>query len=350
MKLTGLYRAVFVGLIALSSGVVVAQETPSGWCTSVWYPSSTEPDGLDSIRAHVDAIDIVHPFWYSPLPDGGLQRHDGAEDPDILALLREANILVIPSIFASVPTMLASDEAMMTHIEVITSLVELMDYDGIDIDYEGFPASNRDAFSLFIERLADALHANGRLITIALHAKTDDQGTWEGPRGQDWSRILPVVDIANLMTYDYTSRNQPPGPIAPSQWMADVVGYASQFTSLDKIRLGMPFYGYSWMRGSPPATTISYRSVMRWVDSFNLDTSNRHQQSHELLIELRVTGLPRQNIVLNDAASVADKLETVMSAYAGLGGVAIWGIGGEDPSTWDILSRYHTGMCALRDR
>lgn len=350
MKPVRVIMAACAALTMLTFPVALAQETTSGWCTSVWFPSSSEPDGLDSIRTHAELIDIVHPFWYSPLPDGTLQRHDGAEDIETLELLREANILVIPSIFASVPTMLASDEAMTTHIEVITTLVERMDYDGIDIDYEGFPAGNRDAFSLFVERLADALHANNRLITIALHAKTNDEGTWEGPRGQDWSRILPVVDIANLMTYDYTSRNEPPGPIAPSHWMADVVGYASRFTSLDRIRLGIPFYGYSWLRGSPPATTISHRSVMRWVDSFNLDPSNRHADSQELLIELRVTGLPRQNIVLNDAASVESKLETVIGVHANLGGAAIWGIGGEDPAVWDILSRYHTGICALRDR
>jgi hypothetical protein len=104
------------------------------------------------------------------------------------------------------------------------------------------------------------------------------------------------------------------------------------------------------MRGSPPATTVSWRGVMRWVEAFALDTTSREPFSQELLIELRVTGLPRQNIVLNDAFAIESKLAVVMAAHPGLGGTAIWGVGGEDPAIWDMLAAYRTGACALGNR
>jgi hypothetical protein len=36
-------------------------------------------------------------------------------------------------------------------------------YDGIDIDYESLDPADRDAFSLFVEELANALHAEGKV-------------------------------------------------------------------------------------------------------------------------------------------------------------------------------------------
>lgn len=69
-------RALTAFLLLAGASFVHAEEL--SWCVAVWYSSSEHPDGAEAIT-HNQEIDIVHPFWFSPLPDGSLQAHAGAE-------------------------------------------------------------------------------------------------------------------------------------------------------------------------------------------------------------------------------------------------------------------------------
>lgn len=347
-KLTVILWLMLVIIGAQAQDSTPEADAPS-WCVTVWYPSSEAPDSHASIEANLDMIDVIYPFWYSPLPDGTLILHNDAEDADKLALWREAGIIIMPSIFSSIYDPIMTDEGRAFHVAEIVALVERMGYDGIDIDYEGFPLTTREPFNLFIEALADALHTRGKYLSVAVHGKTTDTGMWEGAAAQDWARIAAAADWLNLMTYDYTSRNEPPGPISPLPWLDDVLAYAESVTSLERVRVGLPFYGYSWMRGNPPATTVQWESVQRWVNSFSL-TPERDPDSQEAIIELKARGLPRQTIYMADAVSVAHLLDGLLPSYESLGGAAVWGVGGEDPQTWAVLREHGRGACVLPPR
>ena len=224
-----------------------------------------------------------------PLADATIGVQQGAEDEDQIAAWRDAGLLIMPSIFSGIWTMLDSEDSIDAHILEIVDLVERMDYDGIDIDYEGFALSTRNSFSSFIELLSEHLHERDLLLSIAVHAKTDDAGAWEGAAAQDWTRIAPAVDIFTVMTYDYTSRNEPPGPISPPDWTLDVLTYAETIMDLSKVRMGLHFYGYSWLNGRPPATTTSWTAAQRLIDSFDLEPV---RENDEARIDLDVRGLP----------------------------------------------------------
>ena len=322
-------------------GVAVAQATDS-WCVAVWYPSSEHPGGADAISANSDVIDIVHPFWYTPDAQGRLLDRSGARAAEQLARWHGAGQLVLPSIFAGHWGYL-SDELRPAHLAEIVELVEARGYDGIDIDYEMFALETREVFSTFIDELADVLHANGRLLAVTVHAKTVDQSPFPSAAAQDWVRLAAAADIFNLMTYDYTNRNEPPGPVASIAWAADVVGYALTTTTADKVRVGLPFYGYGWRRGRPPATATTYEAAHRMIGQFRL-SPERDALGHELVIELDVTGLPRQTIYVSDAATTAARLQALPLT----GGVSIWGVGGEDPANWQVLRDMRPAPCTLR--
>ena len=329
---------------------VYAQSTPPparNWCVSAWYPSSEHAGGYDTLMRHIDALDEINPFWYAAAPDGALVKAPEAEDAAKLAAWREAGVLILPTIANAAPQAVRS-ETRAAHIAHIVALVERMNYDGIDIDYESFPLSTRDDFSAFVEVLSAELHARGRLLSVAVHAKTSDRGTWEGAAAQDWARLAAAVDVFRIMAYDYHHRASPEaGPIGPPQWAADVLGYAATVTDLSKVRLGLHFYGYRWQRGQ--VATITWESFQHTVDSFGL-TVARDPADREAYVQFKVRGLPAQTIYVADAVGLAYKLDVLLSAYPDLGGVAIWGIGGEDPQLWDVLRARHTRDCALRPR
>ncbi|NDJ78400.1 MAG: hypothetical protein GYB65_19295 [Chloroflexi bacterium] len=329
-------------MVSSIAGPVGAQDTTqdnASWQVSVWYPSSDHPGGYDSILANLDVIDEVNPFWYTPRPDGTLSVSQDF-DPDKLAEWRAADLTIVPTIVSfEQSVMIETPELHTAHIAAIVDLVETMDYDGIEIDYEGFDLDTRDAFSTFIEDLATALHAQDRVLAIAVHAKTADQGpgVWSAAAAQDWLRLAAAVDTFKIMTYDYSAGWSEAGPIGPPAWVLDVLAYATTVTDLEKVRLGLHFYGYSWQRGQK--RPITWEAVTRWIDSFDLEIV-RDPADMELSVTVVAQGLPRQDVYVADAVGLSYKLEQVLADYPELDGVCIWGLGGEDPANWDVLRAY----------
>lgn len=336
-------------LVAIPNSAQDATPVPApSFCVHVWYPSSDHRGGYDSLMDNLDVIDAVNPFWYTPLRDGSVQTVYGAEDEEQIAAWREAGLPIVPSIFSGLGDVILDPEKRAVHIDSIVELVERLDYDGIDIDYEGFSLNTRDAFSEFIEELSARLHANGRLLTIAVHAKTSDEGAWEGAASQDWTRIAPAVDIMAIMTYDYGGRNAPPQPIGPTPWTLDVLAYAATVTDLSKVRMGLHFYGYTWPDGNPPAAAINWETVQLYINAYKPEIL-RDPADLEAFIEVQPVGLSRQVIYFADSVSVAHKLEQAVAAFPELGGVAIWGLGGEDPANWDVLRDLRPAACGTSE-
>jgi spore germination protein YaaH len=262
-----------------------------------------------------------------------------------LARWREAGLLILPTIMHASPFAIG-DDVRGGHIDRIVALVEQWDYDGIDIDYESFPLSTRDDFSEFIETLSARLHANGRLFSVTVHAKTADQSPYEGASAQDWTRLAPAADFFKIMTYDYNSgSSREPGPIGPPEWSSDVLAYAATVMDLGKVRLGLHFYGYRWQRSDVMVTT--WESVQRAVESFKLAVE-RDPADMEARVNVEVRGLPRQTYYVADAVGLEYKLSLILDTYPQLGGVAIWGMGGEDPANWDLLRKLGRGSCSVR--
>lgn len=339
-----------ISVIILTVGGVAAQEaTPEAtdsaalnWCVSAWfYPTAAYPGAYTSIMDNLDVLDEVNPFWYMPMTDGSVQPTPDAENADYLAAWRAAGIKIVPSIFSNVSVMIEDEATRTIHIEAIRDLVVRMDYDGIDIDYEGFGAHTREPFSLFVEGLSAALHAEGRELSVTVHAKTDE-GVWEGARAQDWTRIAPVSEVFRIMTYDYTNRNEPPGAIAPVAWVEDVLTYAASVTDLQRVRMGLPFYGYIWQRGNPPSQSITWSSIQNWINNFDIEIQ-RDPADMEAFVDFKVPGLPRQVVYIADPEGLRFKLERIAAQFPELGGVSIWGVGGEHPELWDTLQTYMTG-------
>jgi spore germination protein len=146
--------------------------------------------GFDSIVTNADVISEVSPFWYRVAADGSVLPYVtelGAsyEDSSILLFLRGRGIRVMPSVAnvvdgvwdgALVSRIIRDPVLASTNIGNLVQLAVTKGYDGIDLDYENLSSSDRAAFSAFVVQLADALHANGKLLTVNVYAKTSEPG------------------------------------------------------------------------------------------------------------------------------------------------------------------------------
>lgn len=186
------------------------------------------------------------------------------------------------TLFSQHETFFSNSQAVSTFIDSIVSLVEYRQADGINIDFESIPGSQRDNLTAMMNQLNDALHSynpDARL-SIALPAV-------------DWSNSFDVfamrdaVDLFIIMGYEYYwSGSSSAGPGSPKNG-GDIWGNYNTTTSIrnylnkgvnpDKLCLAVPYYGREWTTEDdeiPSATTSSgspviYRSIMEEYQNYN---------------------------------------------------------------------------------
>jgi spore germination protein YaaH len=308
--------------------------------------------GFDTIVSNPDLFSEISPFWYRVAADGSVVPYvtaSGAsyEDPAILSFLRASGILVIPTVAnvldgvwdgSLVSGILADPARSAANIGSLVRLAVDNGYDGIDLDYENLAASDRSAFTTFVSQLAAALHAQNKLLTVNVYAKTAEPGSWSGPQAQDYAAIGQAADEVRIMTYEYHWSTSAPGPIAPIDWVADVLSFARTSIPSAKIIQGVPLYGYDWVGQSgvdhvwQETTNIAaqYNATINW------DGASASPWFEYLIRHTRHT------VWFENGASSDAKLE--LNGSYDVGGISVWRLGGEDPLTWGaVRSRWGGG-------
>ena len=324
--------------VAPTSDRRVSQVHPkTGRYIAAWLPDSFDSTNRQSFEANADILDEVSPFWYSTDARGNLLHGSDARDQTLIELAHSKNVLVLPTIHNIVngtdpiPAILSSPERRRQHVRNIVQEVVAHNYDGIDIDYELLDSSMRAAFSAFVTELGTALHAEGKQLTIAVHAKTSDYGGLGG--FQDWSVIGPAVDRMRIMTYDYHWRGGGPGPVAPVYWVREVAEYAKATVDPAKVVIGVPFYGYNWPT-SGDATPQIWEAINDLIQTYGLTVNFAESDANGLIQENWITYKGRK-VWFATSRGLEAKISLVQELD--LAGIAIWRLGGEDPKNWEAI-------------
>lgn len=323
---------------------VASVHPKTGRLIAAWLPTSFDAEhARASFEANKDILDEVSPFWYTTdVNTGALVPDIGARDRSLVEAAHAADVLVIPTIHNvlspdAILPLLRDPERRARHVTAIVDEVVQYNYDGIDIDYEMLPATARDDFSAFMQELSRALKAHGKLLTIAVHAKTSDYGGWGG--FQDWVLLGEICDRVRIMTYDYSWRGSGPGPIAPMSWVAQVADYGRSVVPADKLQIGIPFYGYNWGEGEH-AIAQTWSDIQRLIETHqpnvNLAARDASGAIEESWFVYHRNG-QRRTVWFADHRSLEAKLELI--EHLDLAGIAIWRLGNEDPQNWDVIRK-----------
>jgi spore germination protein len=302
--------------------------------------------GTTAVLGHRQDVTGASPWLYGLTDSGQIDtQYPPSQAASVAAeiqRLRGAGQQIVPSIanitggrwsYGPVGRMLHSPELMAAQVAAIVALVQRDQYAGIDVDYEDLHAADRQAFSTFVTRLAHALHARGKVLSVAVFAKTTNAGTDPRNVAQDYAVIGRAADQVRLMGYDYHWASSGPGPVAPISWVRAVLRYAKTQIPASKIVLGVPLYGYDWV--GQHGTGVSWLQAQRLSRQYHA-AAHYDQASQAPWFSYRDAAGHEHTVWFENAASSRAKFDAARSAK--IGGIYLWMYGYEDTGTWSALS------------
>jgi spore germination protein YaaH len=337
-----LIGAVLVGLTMLN----LRGSTPRHTLVVASMPYWNISHGSTVVVGHRNDVTEVSPWMYGLTGSGQINKQyppgQAASVSDEIRRLAAAGKLIVPSIanitdgqwsYSPVGRMLHSPRLMAAQVAGIVALVQRHHYAGIDLDYENLHAGDRQAFTTFVTRLAAALHAQRKVLSVAVFAKTTNAGTDPRNLAQDYAAIGRAADQVRLMAYDYHWESSPPGPVAPISWVRAVLRYAKTRIPASKIILGVPLYGYDWVGNR--GTGISWLQALRLSRQYHA-TARYDQASQAPWFRYRDAAGHEHTVWFENAASSRAKFDAAQGAQ--IAGVYLWMYGYEDSGTWSALS------------
>jgi len=233
-----------------------------------WLPYYSMKTYLPAVLSNADLIKEIMPFWYTLKYDGKTKKAVIADvyqpaNPSVpitepLTALRNAGMTIIPTISDGTDQMvlanlLAKPASRKQVVDAIVATVASQNYDGIDLDFEGFAfidpttswKSTAPNWVLFVKELSAALHAQKKILSITTPYLFNPAEAQKGYFVYAWAEIAPFIDRLRIMTYDYSTSR--PGPIGPIAWTEKTVKYAVSIMPASKVYLGLPGYGKDWV-------------------------------------------------------------------------------------------------------
>ena len=345
-----------------------------------------DPTSWASLEAHPAAIDIVAAQWVTIDACGQLGSRD---DQTLKQFARAHGIRVFPSLLTLSGWLnhrLLTDEAVSARaIGEIVEYVAAEGYDGFDLDLEGVEPQDRAAYTAFVAGLGAALRERGKALALAVPAKGRDATTgWAG--AYDYAALGEHADLVTIMAYEYRGAWSGPGPIAPYDWVDEVLAFASSQIPADKVLLGLAFYGYDWNTTSGGTRALGYAQAAALAERYEVPIvldpatqsatfryqapagdslparAERSPLPHEITVREpppcpvaapgpSPTPTPRSapppgaiqdhEVWLEESTGAAARLG--LADRHRVGGVATWRLGLEDPLVWAVLEQWRTG-------
>jgi spore germination protein YaaH len=341
-----------------------------------WLPYYSMSTYLPAVLSNADLIGEIMPFWYTLRYDGKTKKPVVVDvystaNPSVpiqtpLTALRNAGMTIIPTITDGtdklmLANLISKPVSRKQVVDAIVATVASQNYDGIDLDFEGFAfidpnttwKSTAPNWVLFIKELSAALHAKKKLLSVTTPYLFDPTEKQKGYFVYAWADIAPFIDRLRIMTYDYSTSR--PGPIGPIAWTEKTVKYAVSIMPASKVFVGLPGYGKDWVtkvEGVCPANlakiispsakagtflmrdaaniAATYGAVPTYNETFaEVTFSYKRQYTGETSGGLSTTCTASRTAWHQNAQSFSVRANLV--AKYQLGGLAEWVIGQEEP-------------------
>jgi len=343
---------------------------PSVCDASQYGPAENQAIESSYLFTNKDLMKEVMPFWFSlksptVIRDDYVSGNPSWPMADTVCLMRRAGLQIIPTMTDGTAKLvlseyLANAATRTTIVNTIVDLVVKNNFDGIDLDYEGFAfvdgnstwSKTAPRWVALVKELSVALHAKNKLLSVSTPYLYDPKEKQKGYFVYAWADIASSIDRLRIMTYDYSVAK--PGPMGPLSWTEKTIKYAVSIMSASKVYVGLPGYGRDWitsvngkcptsappgLKGGAKAATfkMNYAAAKATIDGaipiYNEqygEATYNYTQTYNGLSETGASTACTVNrtVWYQNARSFAERMALV-SKYR-LGGAAMWTLGMED--------------------
>ncbi len=294
-----------------------------------------DDSSYQSLKRHVQQLDQLVPEW--------LRLQSGTEpivpelDTHAMDLIRQQrpDLPVIPMIHNSkegkwepqtLAAQIADETSRMRLVNALAKFVSDQHFQGVCIDFEEVPAGSQKQLLAFMQQLHTAFNAHNWKVMQAVPFDDED---WNYPA------FAAANDYLMLMAYDEHWAESNAGSIAGQPWFESTL--AKRMRELDgrKTIVCIGGYGYGWSKGRETEELTFQEAVLAARDSeakIEFDAVSRNpyfRYEDEDGSEHKVWFL--------DGATAFNQMRSARQFHPA--GFALWRLGSEDPSLWNIFGR-----------
>jgi len=374
-RISALFLALTL-LAGVSTATPSSADNPPRKILTGWIPYYSIKTSLPAAINNADLIKEVMPFWYTLKFDGKNQKAVVTDlytpaNPSVpmaqtVGALRNAGFSLIPTITDGTAKdilagLLAKPASRTQIVQAITTMVATNNYDGVDLDFEGFAFVDSNStwsktaplWTAFIKELSTALHDQKKILSVSTPYVLDPKGAQKGYYVYAWAAIAPYIDRLRIMTYDYSVAKV--GPLGPITWTERTLQYAVSVMPASKVFIGIAGYGRDWVtavsgvcpanvasviKGGAKAATFVMRDAQTLAASYGV-TPVFNEQYGEMTFSYQkvyngttaaglATSCTAQRTAWYQDAKSFSLRAALVDKYR-LGGIAEWTLGMEEP-------------------
>ncbi|HEY8803834.1 MAG TPA: polysaccharide deacetylase family protein [Clostridium sp.] len=305
----------------------------------VAFYASWDDESLKSLKANYSSINIVVPDWYTLNEKLGI---DSNIQPEVDKFVKSKGIEEMPLINNYVNNKWDSSIVhdminVKNRKKVIGNIIKELkshSYSGVNIDIENINENDKKPYVSFIKEMHQELNKNKIKLTIDLSA-TDDT--------LDYKVLSENCDYVILMVYDEHYESSEPGPVASLKWSSGALNTAD--IPPNKLIGCIGNYGYDWtVNSKKPAETVGYSDIMRYISLGNISIK-WDKDSNNPYICYKKDGVDHIAWFL-DGTTFYNQVKATLDR--GSAGVAIWRLGGEDPTIWNVIKNISNPQHSLK--
>lgn len=301
------------------------------------YYVSGNNSSRQSFNNYHNSLDLIIPTWWELKADGSIQENIVKDEKLLFKLMKKEKIIPLlqnHGLKSSVSNQFLDDKnAQKRAIKNLIKLIEKYSLVGININLEGVKLANKDKFTTFITNLGKKLQKKAIKLGLSIPAKTENTMdlSWSG--AYDYQALGKSSQEMLIMAYDFHWAGGPPGPVAPLTWVQDVIDFALMEIPLEKIFLGIPFYGYDWLlESNQRAKGLSYRQIENLAKKYNSNIEWDQESCSPYLRYKNESG--QHEVWFENKESVRKKIKLVKEYQ--LAGAVFWRLGLEDERIWSL--------------
>ncbi len=337
------------------------------------YYVQDDAASYSSLKEHIHQIDMLFPQWlHVDSPNGTLMAMSAdnlrefpviegntVHDPDysnkvknVISGARE-DTEIFPHVNNFNPHTQSWDSGVGEVLEdddksaaLVSQLMRFLTtypaYRGLSLDFESLPDDADPVYLKFIASLYAQMHPRNLRLYVNVAASTSSA---------DLRTIAANSDGIILMNYDQHEENSNPGPVAAQDWFVQNLMRVMKVVPKQKLICALGNYGYDWTLSIPTRKQRRLHRKPEVVDTQDLSVSEAWQEASDAGADLDLDenslnphfeyidedNNQRHVVWFLDGVTVLNEMRAAREL--GLETFALWRLGEEDSSLWNIWDR-----------